>query len=308
MSEVVEAQAVTLADSLDIARDSFGEVRRRVEGKIAEYQGASITDEESYKAMKRYRADVRKLIAEVDGAKRDQTRAYKQAIREFEQQVKELVAPLDELQDSMASQVASWEAEKRERRRSHLRQAYESGYPQLVALVPFERIEQRHASGDRDWYKASVSEAKAESWLAEDVDGIAQGEQTIDNLDMSDEERRACKADFFMTLDVGAAISRIAERRNAEAERQARIEQVAQMESERFEQAYADQHPHEPQTPVRAPQSAPQPTQRELWLLFHAQTIAEERRVKVEGITTQTRDELVRIFKAIGLTGRFYRE
>jgi hypothetical protein len=86
------------------------------------------------------------------------------------------------------------------------------------------------------------------------------------------------------------------------------MERVTQMESERFEQAYAAQHPQEPQTPARTPQSAPQPTRRELWLLFHAQTIAEERRVKVEGITTQTRDELVRIFKAIGLTGRFYRE
>lgn len=308
MSEVVEAQAVTLADQLDLARRGFEDVRAKVADKLAEYEGATITDEESYKAMKRYRADVRKLMGEVDAAKKACTKQYKDAIKEFEAQVRELTAPLDRMQSDMGCEVTSWEARKREMRREHLRALYESAYPQLAQLAPFERIDAMHISGERDWYKASVSEKRAEGWLSEDADRLARDEQTLDNLDMSDEERRECKASLFETLDIGAAIDAVKRRRAEEAQRQAQMERVAQMESERFEQAYAAQHQQEPQTPATAPQSVSQPTQRELWLLFNAQAIPEERRVKVEGITTQTRDELVRIFKAIGLKGKFYRE
>jgi hypothetical protein len=45
MSEVVEAQAVTLADQLDLARRGFEDVRAKVADKLAEYEGATITDE-----------------------------------------------------------------------------------------------------------------------------------------------------------------------------------------------------------------------------------------------------------------------
>lgn len=256
-SEIIEAEAVPIDDQIERATRGFGALRAKVSAKLADYEGATVTDVDSYKAVKRYRADVNALRKEIDDSRKAVKRAYTARLDDFEGEVKAIKTPLDDADARMGQMVSEWEQRKRNDRHDMLSAAYAETYPTLAEQVPFARIDALHTSGRESWYAATVGDKKALSMLAAHVDEIAKAEQTIDNLDMTDAERVATKVDLFDSLSLQDALDAARRRREEAAEREARERQVAEMEQARFEAALAEQQAQA--APAPEPESVPEP-------------------------------------------------
>lgn len=255
MSEIIQAEATTLDQDIAKAQAEFAAIQLRIEGKLADYANVEITDDESYKAAKKYRADLNALKKEIDDARKLVTSGYRNKIDEFNQSVKELTEPLEQRQAEIGRMAGEWEGKKQRERYDTLRSAYESQFPALAEIVPFDTIDAHHRSGESSWYAAKVSGGKALAILADHVDQIGRDEAAIDALQLDDAERTQLKADYFECLDFAGAVTRSEERRlKAQAEEAKRF-QVAQLEQARQAAQEAARQPQQAETVPQEPQA-----------------------------------------------------
>lgn len=205
----------------------------------AEYQPREILTDDDYKQSKRERAGARKDIAALKSRYDEGMRAIKDAIREADARTKAALAPLDAIDGGYKAEVDAYEERWKAGRRAMLAEEYEGFAPDLVPLVPFERLMARFGSDKgAQWDARSTGESKAIEAMQAAVESIAKDEQTIDSSPYADEDKAALKADYFSTLDLSGAL-----RRRQEAKEQ--MEKVADLEKGREERFRTSMTPTE---------------------------------------------------------------
>ena len=245
--DVTEVVATTIdpPELLGEAGRWLADARLRVATVAGEYGARPVDRPGEYQQEKRERAALRKEIAAIEDERRSMTRAVKEAIRAFESGARDVLAPLVAIDAEYKAAIDEWDARCDALRREALEAEYASFAPDLVPLVPFERLSEKF-SGEGKWYLRSTNDGRALMSLRSCVATVARGEQTIASLDwLTDDERADLKAEYFSTLDLSQSL------RNAQ-QRAERRQMVAELERTRAER----EAQLEPQ-PAPVPQPAP---------------------------------------------------
>lgn len=252
-SATVEADAQVIEPPAELSRadEWLAGTRGRVASLLAEYGTHPIEDQAGYRDIRQSRTMLRREIEAIDAERRGATRAVEEAVARFRQEANEAVEPLREVERGYKAQLDEWDAGVIDRRREAMAAAYADMAPALAGgLCPFEVVWERRGRALK-WQNRSTGEQRCMDSLTEVVRGIAADEQTIQSLDMTPAERDACRAEYFRTLDLAAAVRRVSDERD-------RLARIREMDEARRAQAAS----LEPRTvPLReaAPEPAPAP-------------------------------------------------
>ena len=211
-AEEVEPTLIEPPRILTGAEEWLRDQRERVERLAREYSPHEITTAQDYRDSKRARTAARKAIKEVEDSRREQVGAIKDAVREFEAEVRDLLAPLSGVDEGYRDAIRAWEALVVESRLQAIEAWYVEEGGVVVEAVPFSRILDRWGAEGR-WRNYGTNEVAIKEDLTRRVRSIEVDLAAIDAQHMDDEERMALKQDYLSTLDMSEAMGRAAERR-----------------------------------------------------------------------------------------------
>lgn len=220
----VRPEAIDVPEVISGADRWLAEQRAKV-ARIAEDFGPhEITSAEDYRESKRARTQARRAIREVEDARRQQVGAIKDAMRGFEEQVRDLLAPLAGVDDAYKQALAEWERTCVDSRTQEVAAWYAETQGDVAAMVPFETLWQRYAHQEKwDLYGANLVAIEGEvAEIAEHV--IARDLETIGGMGYEPRDAEALRAEYLRTLDLEGSCRRIQALREqrdrmAEAER-----------------------------------------------------------------------------------------
>lgn len=286
----IEAEATTIDTELATtsALDQLvANITTEAARLATEYMPREIEGEDDYKQSKRERSAARKDIAELRSAYDQQMRAIKDAVRDADARVKAALDPLARIDSGYKAEVDAYEARWKSQRIAYLSEAYSDFAPDLVPLVPFERLMARFGTEKgKQWDARSLSDGQAEEAMRQAVERIAADEKTIESSPYEAQDKAALKADYFQTLDLSGALRRTQEAKE-QRERVARLEQERrEREAEarrRAEAAAAAQAAIQVQ-PDPAPAPAPKPEPAKPIIDTRTQLTAEEYQAELAAV------------------------
>lgn len=225
----VEAEVFDVPAELTAADEWLAEAREEVGALLGKYGTHTIETQADYRDIKQSRTLLRKDIASIDQRRMDMTRAVEDAVARFRTGAADALEPLRKVEREYKRQLDEWDAGVIDRRRAAMREAYADMAPALAdGLCPFDLVWDLRGPGLK-WQNRSTGEVRCMDDLAKVVEGIARDEGTIQALDMSPEERDACRAEYFRTLDLGAAVGRVRDERE-------RLARIAELDAQRAAQ------------------------------------------------------------------------
>ena len=235
MSSVQEVtpEVIDVPEVISGADRWLAEQRAKVAEIAKEYVPHEITSGDDYRESKRARAQARKAIKAVEDARRQQVGAIKDAVRDFEAQVRDLLTPLSGVDADYKAALAEWERLTIESRTQEVAAWYAETQGDVAAMIPFETIWQRYAHAEKwDLYGANL--VQVEQDVAGVVESIEQDLATLDSAPYEPEDKANVKTEYLRTLDLSGALrsadeARRRRERMAEVERQ-RAERMAEAE------------------------------------------------------------------------------
>ena len=249
MSDAEKVTAEVIEDAispLSKAEQWLAMARETVAEKAALYQVPDeITTEREYKDAKASRAGARRDAAELDAQRKAMTREMDDALKRFRSEVRGVLEPLTDIDVAYKAALDAYDERWGAERRQALADAYDEYAPDLVPLVPLDRLIDRYGSErGKAWLNRSTNVEAAKASLRAAVDAIAAGEQTVAGA-VDPEDAESAKADFFSTLDVGQAISN-AQARAAQREQVRRLEEERRRREEEYRRIAAEEPEPEP--------------------------------------------------------------
>lgn len=208
---------------------------------------ARIENEKQRKDAVASRAQCRKDAAEIDNERKAILREAEDALKKFKSEVKDVLSPLTDLDVEYKRLLDEYEESWRTTRQIELTKEYEAIAPDLVELVPFERL--MAAFGNEKgkvWLNRSTNIQAAKEMIGVAIYQIADAERIIrEQVDQQDVHDTLIS--YFNTLDLQRALTTA---RGIKEQR----EQLARLEAQRAEREaqWAEQTP-EPQPMATAP-------------------------------------------------------
>ena len=177
--------------------------RQRLDKMLEPYQGM---DGDAILAMnvseaKTCRADLNRIIKEVDDERKAIKKAYNAPLAAFEAEVNNLLQPAKGAQLKLKQYIEQHEEEERKRRRCELEQAYVEYAPALVPVVPFDRI----LDINPKWLNKCYGAMKAADELLAAVDRVAKDWEVLKRSKDTMASYEQAEVVFFNTLDLNAA-------------------------------------------------------------------------------------------------------
>lgn len=262
---------------------NFEELKQEITEKAALYKNMVYTDD-TIKDAKADKATLNKFIKVLEDKRKDVKKECLQPYEEFEKQIKELVAIVDEPVKLIDSQVKEFEEKKKADKLEKIKEFWESTtHPDWLTCK---------AIFDQKWLNATTSMKKVQEAITERLEQVALDLNTLESLpEFAFEAVETYKA----TLDVNKAIAegqRLADiqRRKQEAEAaKAAEEEKKAAEAEKQQAAQHDPVVTEEKTPPQ-PVEEPQTEAAASWIRFEAcMTVDQAMKLKqffeVEGIS-----------------------
>jgi hypothetical protein len=267
----VEAEVIDAPAMLSGADRWLATERARVAEIAKEYQPHQIDSYEDHDQSKRDRAAARKAIKRVEDERRAQVGAIKDAVRDFEGQVRDLLKPLSEIDEGYREAIESFERTDADTRNQKLEAWYQETQGDVARLVPFATLWARYATQYK-WANYSKKYAAQQAEVQQAVAEMEHDLATIESLANTPQERADVKSEYLRTLDLSAALrsaADAAERRErmarVEREREERVAEAERMARESQQEPIpgvgaqdAGERREEPQTAQETPQDAPQ--------------------------------------------------
>lgn len=247
---VEEVKATPIEDELSTmskAERWLADASERVSQRCELYRPPErIESEKQRKEATEARAQCRKDAAEIDNERKALLRNMEDALKKFKSEVKDVLSPLTDLDVEYKRLLDEYEEQWRTQRQIELSEEYEGIAPDLVELVPFERLVERFGSEKgKVWLNRSTNIQAAKEMLGESIFQIADAERII-REQVPEEDVQDTLLSYFRTLNLQQALS------SARAMREQR-ERLAQLEAER---AAREAQWSNPQPPV---ETNPQP-------------------------------------------------
>lgn len=227
MSDVqnVTPELIDVPEVISGADKWLAEQRAKVSEIAKEYVPHEITSGQDYRESKRARTSARKAIKEVEDARRSQVGAIKDAVKDFESQVRDLLTPLSSVDADYKEALANWERLVIDSRTQSVQAWYEEEFPDVSSVVGFKTLWDRF-SAEGKWGLYGTNEVAIRDDVEKRVGEIEQDLATLDSAPYDDADKVNVKAEYVRTLDMSSAL------RNADEARKAR-EAIARAEAER---------------------------------------------------------------------------
>lgn len=201
------------------------ELKKEIAEAVKDYQNVVVTVE-TEKDSKTLRAKLNKLRTAIDDARKDMKKRVQEPFTIFEQQVKEVQAPIDAAIANLDKQLAEIKILKQEQKRKDIEEQFKNGkFPEWLTLDQL---------WNEKWLNATVTMPQIIADIDEQMKHINANLRTIAALpDFSFEAEEIYKK----TLDFGGAIRKAKEmseiqKRKAEAEARAKQEEEAREKAE----------------------------------------------------------------------------
>lgn len=256
----VEAKVIdTDLATLSKAEEWLAKASERVTERCELYKPPSeITTEQEYKDARSSRAACRKDAAEIDNERKAILRDMEDALKKFKSEVKDVLSPLTDLDAEYKRVLDIYDEGLKTQRYLELSEEYEGLAPDLVPLVPLDRIIERYGNERGNvWLNKSTNVMAAKAMLGEAIYKIADGERMLSEIaDPSDMDE--LKTIYFDKLDIHAALTE-ARRRKEQRERVAELERARQEREAAYQQPATNPQPevHPDPQPVVKPVSQP---------------------------------------------------
>lgn len=198
------------------------ELKAEIAEKMQEYKSLAFT-EETIKEAKADRAKLNKLRTAFEDERKRIKKLCMAPYDEFERQVKELIALIDEPIQLIDSQIKEVEQKRREEKRQKIEE--------LFACIGFQTFVTLDKIWDDKWLNASVTLGKIEEQMKSRMYQIGNDVLTIQNLpEFSFEAMEVYKKtlDLTMAIREGQRLSEIQKRKAAYEEEQRRKAAEAQ--------------------------------------------------------------------------------
>lgn len=223
-----------------------------------------ITSDKQRKECAAARTQCRKDAAEIDNERKVILRDMEDALKKFKSEVKDVLSPLTDLDARYKTLLDDYEERWRTEREMELAEEYEALAPNLVPLVPFQRLMAKYGMDKgKVWLNRSTNVEAAKYMLADAVEKIAKNEARIDQL-VAEEDRETVKALYFSTLDIEEAMDRatalMEHRRMVRQLEDERKAQEVMRDAEKPNTAPSEQPTtNVPPMPQQVPETAPEP-------------------------------------------------
>jgi hypothetical protein len=201
------------------------ELKAEIAEAVKDYQNIVVTAD-TERDSKALRAKLNKLRTTIDDARKDMKRRVQEPFTIFEQQVKEVQAPIDAAIANLDKQLAEIKILKQEQKRKDIEEQFKNGkFPEWLTLDQL---------WNEKWLNATVTMPQIIADIDEQMKHINANLRTIAALpDFSFEAEEIYKK----TLDFGGAIRKAKEmseiqKRKAEAEARAKQEEEAREQAE----------------------------------------------------------------------------
>jgi hypothetical protein len=213
------------------------ELKKEIAEAVKDYQNVVVTVE-TEKDSKTLRAKLNKLRTAIDDARKDMKKRVQEPFTIFEQQVKEVQAPIDAAIANLDKQLAEIKVLKQEQKRKDIEEQFKNGkFPEWLTLDQL---------WNEKWLNATVTMPQIIADIDEQMKHINANLRTIAALpDFSFEAEEIYKK----TLDFGGAIHKAKEmseiqKRKAEAEARAKQEEETREQAEQAEQENKEKPAH----------------------------------------------------------------
>lgn len=201
------------------------ELKKEIAEAVKDYQNIVVTAD-TERDSKALRAKLNKLRTTIDDARKDMKKRVQEPFTIFEQQVKEVQAPIDAAIANLDKQLAEIKVLKQEQKRKDIEAQFQNGkFPEWLTLDQL---------WNEKWLNATVTMPQIIADIDEQMKHINANLRTIAALpDFSFEAEEIYKK----TLDFGGAIRKAKEmseiqKRKAEAEARAKQEEEAREQAE----------------------------------------------------------------------------
>lgn len=175
-------QGISIDGDLDA---QLAALRESVDADLADFRDPKpIETADEYKSMKKWRAAVRAVKKPIEERRKASKKRYTDLIKTFDRTVGEITAPIDELDAEYKALIEEWEGRCRAVLAAKLEGRYAELAPNLVPLVPFDRI------ADPYWFRATFGERKAFKALEDAVARLARQYGSVMSMEFADEAER----------------------------------------------------------------------------------------------------------------------
>ena len=277
--EIVKVEFAPQFQPAEITAD-FDSMKAELAKLLEPYQG--MTDEALMKMdtreVKSCRADVNRIIKSVEDGRKAIKRAYNEPLAAFEEQVKELLLPAHEAADMLGGVVNRKEMHEQKLRLEGLKNTYLDAAGVLVDVVPFERLLELNPH----WKNKGRGAAKHAEELVEIHIKLNKDWKRLQSLEESMPFYQEAEAEFFRTLDIGAAIDFDKKRQEEQAKIDALKADVEEIKE------------YQQQVVEKPAETAPYEEQEDEVMEF----------VFTVFCTTKERDEIIAYLKSKGIQGK----
>lgn len=226
--EAVAVEATIIENDIQKVSDFgfwLGKMQVKASALASKHEVREIADEAGYAEAKAARTEVRRLREDIDSARKAKLRDIEDALKQLKQQVKDVIAPLDELDAAYKAALDAYDEARAYERSLMLAERYRDMAPALADMLPYFRLAEL-ADPESRWLMRSVDEKTAVDLMEHAASKAVEGYEAIGAMGLPEEDVTAIRAEFFRSLDLAAAMARAQE---LKAER----ERIAEFEAER---------------------------------------------------------------------------
>lgn len=191
---------------------NFEEIKAELTAEMKKYSSLVYTDD-TIKEAKQDRAFLRKVGKTIQEKKIAVKREYCAPYETFENQVKELIAIVEDTANSIDGAVKDYEARKRAEKEEQIRAEYEQIFAEWKDDIPFEMIRNPR------WLNASVPLYEAVNEMKSKAITIRNDLSYIGTLDPS--KRLMARFEYLRTLKLSEALASVKERLDWEKKQKA---------------------------------------------------------------------------------------
>lgn len=206
----------------EIINFNFEELKKEITAKSALYKNMVYTDE-TIKEAKADRAALNKFITALEDKRKEVKKQCLEPYNQFEKQIKELVAIIDEPVKLIGTQIADFEDREKEKKKEKITELFNN-----IGFQPFVKLEQIF---DSKWLNKSVSLKSIEDELNRVLYQVGHDVSAINALPEFSFE---AMEHYKKTLDLSAAIAegqRLSDIQKRKLEHEAKMKELEEQKA-----------------------------------------------------------------------------
>lgn len=177
---------------------NFEELKKELTEGLEKYRGL-VYDEKSISEAKKDRATLNNFKKAIEDKRKEVKKQCLEPYENFEKQIKELVALVDEPVLEIDKQVKYYEQKKKDEKEAKIKVYYTENIGELASLLPLERI------FDGRWLNATCRDKEWQTAIDAAIQRTTSDLQTI--ADLKSEFELQIKDTYLRTLDLSSALN-----------------------------------------------------------------------------------------------------